>query len=106
MNNPELIHSSKGEIIMKQTKRKTILKPLRIPEPVVNDIEREAYKKNTTFSDVANYRLQHYNAPLTPALLAKMQDIANLATEAANQSSPTKANIVQMEVALLWKSLK
>lgn len=101
-----LIHSSKGEITMKQTKGKTILKPLRIPEPVVKDIEQEAYEKNTTFSDIAIYRLQHHENPLTPTLLAKMQDIANLATEAANQPSPTKAKIVQMEVALLWKFLK
>lgn len=91
---------------MKQTKGKTILKPLRIPESVVRDIEQEAYENNTTFSDVANYRLQHHENPLTPALLAKLQDIANLATEAANQPSPTKAKIVQMEVALLCKSLK
>ncbi len=91
---------------MKQTKGKTILKPLRIPEPVVRDIEQEACEKNTTFSDIAIYRLQHHENPITPALLAKLQDIANLATEAANQSSPTKAKMVQMEVALLWKSLK
>ncbi len=91
---------------MKQTKGKTILKPLRIPESVVRNIEQKAYEKNTTFSDVAIYRLQHHENPLTPAILARLQDIANLATEAAGQASSTKAKKVQKEVALLWKSLK
>lgn len=91
---------------MKQKQEKTISKSLRIPATVFRDIEQEAIKNNTTFSDIANYRLQHHENPLTPALLAQFQNIANLATEAVTQFSPTKAEIVQKEVALLWKSLK
>lgn len=88
----------------KQTK--TISKSLRIPEPVFRDIEQAATRNNTTFTDIANYRLQHHENPITPALLAKLQNIANLATEAVTESSTTKAETVQKEVASLWKSLK
>ena len=57
---------------MKNSKPRTVLKPIRIPEKVVKEIEQEASSKNTTFSDIANYRLQHHQNPLTPELLAKM----------------------------------
>lgn len=91
---------------MNQIQEQSISKTIRIPVQVVRDIEQEAYEKNTTFSNVALYRLQHHENQLTPALLAKLQDIANLATEAVNESSPTKAEMAQKEVSELWKYLK
>lgn len=91
---------------MNQIQEQTIPKTIRIPVQVVRDIEQEAYEKNTTFSNIALYRLQHHENQLTPALLVKLQDIANLATEAVNESSPTKAEMAQKEVSELWKSLK
>ena len=91
---------------MNQIQELTISKTIRIPVQVVRDIEQETYEKNTTFSNVALYRLQHHENQLTPALLAKLQDIANLATEAVNESSLTKAEMAQKEVSELWKSLK
>lgn len=91
---------------MKQTKELTISKTMRIPVPVVRDMEQEAHEKDTTFSEIAINRLQHHQNQLTPALLAKLQDVANLATEAAVEASPEKAEKVQQEVAAICKSLK
>ena len=93
-------------IPMKKQNEKRICKPLRIPEHVVKEIESEAKKKGTTFSHVAIERLQHDYNKLTPAILSKLQDIANMATEAVDNPSPELAKNVQNEVESLWKSLK
>lgn len=96
----------KGEFSMKNSKPRTVLKPIRIPEKVVKEIEQEASSRNTTFSDIANYRLQHHQNPLTPELLAKIQDICNHAIEAVKNNSLTMAKTTELEVSLLWKYLK
>jgi len=93
-------------ILMKKQNEKRICKPLRIPKHVVKEIESEAKKKETTFSHVAIERLQHDYNKLTPAILSKLQDIANMATEAVDNPSPELAKNVQKEVESLWKSLK
>lgn len=90
---------------MDKTNEKTISKSIRIPESIFRDIEKEAANSNKSFSSVAITRMQDHKNALTPALLAKIQNIANLATEAVNDSSSEKAERTQKEVASLWKYL-
>ena len=60
---------------MNNEKQSTIKKSIRIPKCVAEEIEKEATKKNLSFSDTANYRLQHFQCPLTPTIMGKIQNI-------------------------------
>lgn len=87
-------------------KEKTICKPIRIPESVVEEISKEAETGNKTFSEVANYRLKHYESPLTPAITVRIQNIVNMAEELSGGFSKEQKKEFQKEVSALWKSLK
>ncbi|WP_295067256.1 hypothetical protein [Ruminococcus sp.] len=87
-------------------KIKTILKPIRIPEDIINDIEREAEKKGTDFSKEVVYRLRHYKHPLTPFIVIKIQNIVNRACAIAMRYSPEIIKELQRDVNDLWKYLK
>ena len=91
---------------MKKQDEKRSLKTLRIPDDTVMEIEKEAKSRGMNFSAVAVERLQHHGNELTPEMLARLQDIANHATDAVRLLSPTLAMAVQMEVEQLWKFLK
>ncbi|MBR4627284.1 MAG: hypothetical protein IKO47_06245 [Ruminococcus sp.] len=91
---------------MKTRRTSTVQKSIRIPKRVADSIEKEAADKNRSFSDIANYRLKQSGNSLTPAMLVKLQNIANLAVEAVEEKSTTKAKEAQKEVAKLWNCLK
>lgn len=91
---------------MNNEKQSTVKKSIRIPKRVAEEIENEAAEKNQSFSDTVIYRLQHFQRPLTPAIMEKIQDITNKATEAIKEYDPQKVDVMQKEVAELWKSLK
>lgn len=91
---------------MNNEKQSTVKKSIRIPKRVAEEIEKEAAQKNQSFSDTVNYRLQHFQSPLTPAIMGKIQDIVNKATEAVKVYDPQKADVIQKEEAELWKYLK
>lgn len=91
---------------MNNEKQSTVKKSIRIPKRVAEEIEKEAAQKNQSFSDTVNYRLQHFQSPLTPAIMGKIQNIVNKATEAVKEYYPQKADVIQKEEAELWKYLK
>ena len=91
---------------MNNEKESTVKKSIRIQKRVAEEIEKEAAKKNQSFSDAVNYRLQHFQSPLTPAIMGKVQDIVNKATESVKEYDPPNADNMQKEVAELWKYLK
>lgn len=72
---------------MNNEKQSAVKKSIRIQKCVASEIEKEAAKKNQSFSDTVNYRLQHFQSPLTPAIMGKIQNIANIATMQFNQTA-------------------
>lgn len=95
-----------GVIDMKDQKTKKVPLPLKVPETLFNEIDREAKEKGIPRSEVALYRLQHYPIPLTPALMVELQDAANSKYEELKQDQPQEAIEIQKEVMKLWKRLK
>ena len=92
---------------MKKNEEPTVQKSIRIPKKLAETIQMEAEKNfDNNFSDAANYRMQHFECPLTPEIVAKVQDIVNLATESIEQKSGEKAEKAQQEVKCLWKYLR
>ena len=92
---------------MKKDKEPTVKKSVRIPNDVVSELEKDAEKNfGGNFSDAAVYRMKHSKAPLTPAIMTKIQDIANTAIETVRGSDPSKAENIEREVDRLWKYLK
>ncbi len=92
---------------MKKNEEPTVKKSIRIPKKLAETIQMEAEKDfGNNFSDAANYRMQHYKCPLTPVIVAKIQDILNLATESIEQKSVEKAEKAQKEAKYLWKYLR
>ncbi len=87
-------------------KEKTVLKPLRIHESVVKEIEQEAIDTNTNFSQIANYRLRHHDSTLTPAITAQIQNIVNTAEELVGRYAPKEIATLQKEAVKLWMNMK
>lgn len=92
---------------MAKAKETSVKKSIRIPEKTASEITKEAEKKfNNNFSDAAVYRLQHFKAPITPAIMSKLQNIANTAIGIIKDNNPQKAEEIQKEVNALWKYLR
>lgn len=92
---------------MKKEKEPTVKKSVRIPKDVVSELEKDAAKNyGGNFSDAVVYRVKHFEAPLTPAIMTKVQDIANTAIETVRDSAPDKAENIERKVDELWKYLK
>lgn len=91
---------------MKDQKEKKVALPLKVPESLFNEIDQEAKEKGIPRSDVALYRLQHYPIPLTPQLMAELQNNANRKYEELKSDQPREAIKIQKEVAKLWRLLK
>ena len=87
-------------------KEKTVSKAIRIQESVVEEINKEAKAQNKTFSDIANYRLKHFTRPLTPAIMAKVQDIVNMTAELVGEYASKDVESLQKEVEELWKYVR
>lgn len=79
---------------------------LKSPPDVLKEMDEEAKRRGVTRSDVANERLQHYAAPLTPELMVQLQNKANLKYEELKENQPEKAVEIQRKVMELWKLLK
>lgn len=86
---------------MKDQKDKKVPLPLKVPESLFNELDQEAKEKGIPRSDVALYRLQHYPIPLTPQLMAELQNDANRKYEELKSDQPKEAIKIQREVAKL-----
>ena len=91
---------------MKKANDPTVKKSMRIPKSVADEIKKEAARTNQSFTDVFVYRVQHFKAPLTPAIMTKVQDIANTAIGTVRDSDPDKADDIERKVDELWNFLK
>lgn len=90
----------------KNQKEKKVPFPLKVYESVLNEIEQEAKEKNITRSEIAQYRLQHPQVVLTPALMKELQDGSNKKYEELIADLPEEAVRVQKEAMKLWKYVK
>ena len=86
-------------------KQKKISISLRIPESIQKELGEEAEKTGTSVSKVAIYRMQHNKSVLTPAVIAKIQNIVNIATDMTNANTEATRNL-QERVNELWKFVK
>ena len=92
---------------MKKAKEASVKKSIRIPTDVVSELEKEAKQKfNNNFSDAVVYRLKHFEAPLTPMVVSKIQNIVNTAISDVFLIEPEIAVEMQKEVDWLWNYLK
>ena len=86
-------------------KQKKISISLRIPEGIQKELGEEAERTGTSISKVAIYRMQHHKSVLTPAVIAKIQNIVNIATDMTNANTEATKNL-QERVNELWKFVK
>lgn len=85
----------------------SVKKSVRFPKDVAAELEKIAEKNfDGNFSHATVYRIKHFSAPLTPAIMSKIQDIANTAIETVRESAPDKASDIERKVDFLWKYLK
>lgn len=91
---------------MKDHKEKKEPLPLRIPGWLFDEINAEAKEKGVSRTEIAEYRLQHYATPLTPALMNELQNDANKKYENLKDDQPEEAIRIQRKVMELWKLLK
>ena len=86
-------------------KQKKISISLSIPESIQKELGEEAERTGTSVSKVAIYRMQHHKSVLTPAVIAKIQNIVNIATDMTNANTEATKNL-QERVNELWKFVK
>ena len=91
---------------MKDHKEKKEPLPLRISGRLFDEIDAEAKEKDVSRTEIAEYRLQHYATPLTPALMYELQNNANMKYEELKDNQPEKAIEIQRKAMELWKLLK
>lgn len=92
---------------MKTNKGPTVKKSVRIPRDVVSELQKEAEKKfGGNFSDAAIYRMSNFKAPLTPAIMSKIQNITNKSVEVVRNVDSQRVDEIQKEVDALWNYLK
>lgn len=92
---------------MSKSNEPSVPKSVRIPTDVMAEIEKEAKEKfGGNVSVDINYRLKHFETPLTPVIMAKLQNIVNTAVDTVKITDPGKADKMQDEVNDLWKYLK
>ena len=84
-------------------KEKTTLKPIRIPDSVIDEIEEVAATEGSDFSKIANYRLKHFESLLTPAKIARIQNASNKVSDTYGVNPITQK--LSEEVADLWNFL-
>ena len=91
---------------MKSDKTPSEMLSLRVPQSVINDLDAAAEKNNRTRSKESLYRLKHYPVPLTPALMADLENKKNQKYGDLKPDMPQEALDVYEEVAKLWRQLK
>lgn len=77
-------------------------KTLRIPNDTIDDIERVAKERKSTFSNEANRRLKGNDNTNYPLFLAKTQTIINLCLEGVRTGNEEPIKKAQEEEKKLW----
>lgn len=90
----------------KQQKETKAQISVKIPQSLLNEIDRTAEEQGVPRTKIIESRLQHVDNPLTPAIMANLQNVINLSLEGAKTNSPGKIQIAQKEANRLWQSLK
>ena len=93
-------------IIMKDQKEKKVPLPMKVRESTLQELDQIAKEKGVPRSDIAAYRIEHYPIPLTPELMAELQNSANKKYEELKPDMPEEAVRIQRKVMELWKLLK
>lgn len=91
---------------MKNKKEKRVPFSMKMIERLFDEIDAEAKEKDVSRTEIAEYRLQHYATPLTPALMYELQNNANMKYEELKDNQPEKAIEIQRKAMELWKLLK
>ena len=91
---------------MKGHKEESKMLSLRVPESVMKDLDDTAKNNNRTRSEEALHRIKHYPVPLTPALMADLENKKNQKYGDLKPGMPLEAIQTYEGVALLWKRLK
>ena len=92
---------------MKKAKKSSVKKSIRFPMDVDSEI-KEAAKKDfkNNYSDAVVYRAKHFEAPLTPIVVSKVQNIVNAAISKMGTPESEEAKEMQKEIDGLWNYLK
>lgn len=70
---------------------------VKIPKALLNEIDRTAKEQGVPRTKVIEYRLHVTENPITPAIMANIQNVINLSLEGAKTGSQEKVNEAQME---------
>lgn len=91
---------------MKGNKEESKMLSFRVPKSVMKDLDDTAKNNNRTRSEEALYRIKHYPVPLTPVLMADLENKKNQKYGDLKPDMPPEAIKTYEEVAILWRRLK
>ena len=80
--------------------------PVKVPQSLYNELDKNAKDKGISFSEETRYRLKHYPIPLTPALMHDLENAKNKKYDDLKPDMPQEALEVYEEVRKLWNILK
>ena len=88
------------------TGRKTRRVPTRMTQAQYDTIRRKAKDRNMSVSAFVVEAAAHSDNKITIPQLIRIQNLANLAADACEESDPQTAAEIQREVNAIWSSLK
>lgn len=91
---------------IKMKTEKTIIKTIRIPESVYNEIMEEAKRTNSDFCKVVNYRMKHFKSGLTPEITYRISNIVNNSYELVEKYEPVGLDIIREDALYLCRLLR
>lgn len=92
--------------IKREPKDPMVPLPLKVPQSLYNELDKEAKDKGITISEEARNRLKHYPIPLTPALMYQLENNKNQKYGDLKPNMPQEALDICEEVRKLWNILK
>lgn len=76
---------------------------VKISKALLSDIDRTAKEQGVPRTRIIEFRLKATENPITPAIMAHIQNVINLSLEGAKTGSPQKVHAAQKEANKLWQ---
>lgn len=89
----------------KESEKKTNVTSIRLSKEQHQKVQEQAAKNGMTISNYLITKAVNNDNGLTPGIMAKVQDIANHATELAIKYAPEQVEEIESEVSKLWSLL-
>lgn len=88
-----------------ESEKKGKVTSIRLNESQHRKVKEQAKAKGMTVSNYIITAAVNGGSTVTPEMLVKMQNLANVACDAVKESAPEKVDLIQKEMNAIWQEL-